>query len=229
MSLEPGEVRRRVKSLSAQAWQDGRPTAWFEELYSLAGGDPSQVPWADLEPNRHAAHLLEGLGPGAGREALVVGCGLGHDAEGLALRGWQVTALDLSPTAIDWAARLHPESTVDYLVGDAAHPPTEWQSRFDLVHEIHTLQTLPDDLREKVCQAICLCLKPGGALLVGCRGRDEGDHPRTMPMPLPKSALDRFIQLGLEQEVFEDFIDSSEGDGTRRFQALYARPLDNKV
>jgi SAM-dependent methyltransferase len=224
MSQEPGEVRQRVKSLSAQASQEGRPTAWFEELYALAGGDPAQVPWADMQPNCHAVPLLDSLGAGRGREALVVGCGLGHDAEDLALRGWKVIAFDLSPTAIEWAVRLHPESRVDYVVADAAHPTAEWKDRFDLIHEIHTLQTLPDDLRERVCQSICFCLKPGGSLLVGCRGRDEGDHPRTMPMPLPKSALDSFVQLGLQEVNFQDFIDESEGDGTMRFQALYFKP-----
>jgi len=223
MRQDDGQIRQRVVELAAKAWHEGRPTEWFEELYQVAQGDPSLVPWADLEPNRHARHLLDSLGSGEGREALVVGCGLGHDAEDLAVRGWRVTAFDLAPTAILWAKRLHPDSTVNYVVADALQPFSEWQEGFGLIHEIHTLQTLPDDLRRKVCQVLVECLAPGGILLVGCRARNEGPERQTMPIPLPKTSLDLFVDLGLEEVVFEDFLDG-EGEGAvRRFQALYRK------
>lgn len=223
MQQEEWLSRQKAQELATKAWEEGRPTDWFEELYSLAEGDASRVPWADMEPNRHARRLLDSLGSGEGKSALVVGCGLGHDAEDLSLRGYLVTAFDLSPTAIQWARKLHPETTVDYQVADAVMPPIDWQDRFDLIHEIHTLQTLPEDLRKAVCRALVACLAPGGALLVGCRGRNEGPERQTMPIPLPKSTLGFFVDLGLEEQVFEDFMEG-EGEGAvRRFQALYVR------
>ena len=76
-------------------------------------------------PVRFLAHFtsLE-----AGR-ALVVGCGLGDDAVLLAGLGWKVTAFDLSPSAVKWAAEKHEEvlklasGTVDWQVADITNTP----------------------------------------------------------------------------------------------------------
>ena len=56
--------------------------AWFEELYAqVESSGRSVVPWADLEANPNLVAWLdrEQL-DGAGKSALVVGCGLGDDA-----------------------------------------------------------------------------------------------------------------------------------------------------
>jgi SAM-dependent methyltransferase len=53
--------------------------------------------------NPNAALVTEVSGLAAGR-ALDVGCGEGADARWLARRGWQVTAVDISPTALTRAA-----------------------------------------------------------------------------------------------------------------------------
>src|ERR1700724_1465540 len=74
----------------------------FEEIYVQAGQDFTAVPWAALAPH----------------PALVVGCGLGDDAEEAARRGYQVTAFDLSPTAIGHCRDRFPGSAVDYQVAD---------------------------------------------------------------------------------------------------------------
>ncbi len=70
---------------------------------------------------------------GAGREALVVGCGYGADAEYLALLGFHTTAFDFAPAAIAAARRKHPDTRVTSLVADVLNLPREWQGRFDLV------------------------------------------------------------------------------------------------
>lgn len=80
----------------------------FEEIYARAGDDLTSVPWARFAPHPLLVMWLDSAGsPGlpasrsfAGCEALVVGCGLGDDAEELARRGYAVTAFDVSPTAI---------------------------------------------------------------------------------------------------------------------------------
>jgi protein-L-isoaspartate O-methyltransferase len=45
-----------------------------------------------------------------GKRALVVGCGLGYDAEFLARLGYAVTGFDVAPTAIERAVRENPGS-----------------------------------------------------------------------------------------------------------------------
>jgi 2-polyprenyl-3-methyl-5-hydroxy-6-metoxy-1,4-benzoquinol methylase len=105
--------RKKIRDLAQAQIAGGKPTAWFEQLYSSAGGNSSAIPWADLKPNRNLVEWLDrGIVAPRGR-ALVVGCGLGDDAEELARRGWTVTAFDIAPTAIEWCRKRHPKSKVD--------------------------------------------------------------------------------------------------------------------
>ena len=106
--------RQTARRLAQSAVERGEPLAWFEELYSRAdSADVSVVPWADLEPNPNLVQWLdrEAL-EGAGRRALVVGCGLGDDAEELDRRGFAVTAFDISASAIELAMRRFPSTRV---------------------------------------------------------------------------------------------------------------------
>ena len=63
-------------------------------------------------------------GDGAGRRAVVVGAGLGADAEHLVQHGWRTVAFDVSPAAVRLARQRHPDSQVAYQVADLlALPP----------------------------------------------------------------------------------------------------------
>ena len=95
------EVREKLLLMSEAASQAGMPRAWFEELYSAADRDDEWIPWSDGRPNPLVVEWVVGQNdPGS---ALVVGCGLGEDAAFLYQRGWDVTAFDITPTAIEWA------------------------------------------------------------------------------------------------------------------------------
>ncbi|MBT4226011.1 MAG: methyltransferase domain-containing protein, partial [Verrucomicrobia bacterium] len=71
-------------------------------------------------------------------QALVPGCGRGHDARALAQAGWAATGLDLAPSSVPLAKRLADEErlTIDYRIGDFLSD--EPHQPFDLVFE-HTL------------------------------------------------------------------------------------------
>jgi SAM-dependent methyltransferase len=155
----------------------------------------------------------------SGRKALVVGCGLGDDAEALAGTGMQVTAFDISQTAVDWCKRRFPNSAVEYLQADVLSLPEHWAGMFDLVVEIYTLQVLVPELREQAMQSIARCVAQDGRLLLVCRGRDDSDSAGEFPWPLTKAELNAFTRMGLREQSFEDFID---GD-TRRFRIVYQR------
>src|SRR6185436_7044489 len=127
------EARRRARRLERAASDRGAPLEWFEDLYSSAHG-PGDVSWADLEPNPSLTEWLEREhAPDSGGRALVVGCGLGDDAEALAALRFEVVAFDIAPTAIEWARRRFRSSPVEYLVANALDPPDDWQRRFDFV------------------------------------------------------------------------------------------------
>jgi SAM-dependent methyltransferase len=71
------------------------PVAYWEERYS--GERPV---WSGA-PNATLVDVLRGLTPG---RALDLGCGEGGDAVWLAAQGWNVTGIDISPTAVARAA-----------------------------------------------------------------------------------------------------------------------------
>src|SRR3954454_7169014 len=134
----------------------------FESLYRRVGDNLEDVPWAKLAPTAPLVAWLEREWPrGEGERALVVGCGLGDDAEELDGRGFDVSAFDISQTAIDWCRRRFPETGVDYRAADLLELPGEWSRGFALVIEIITIQSLPLALRERAVAAI------GGTVAAG--------------------------------------------------------------
>ena len=140
--------RAIARRLAQESLAKGNATGWFDTLYTQAQGDPARIPWADLHVNPHfAAWLAQHPLEGQSKTALVIGCGLGDDAEELAARGFRVTAFDVSPTAIAWCRRRYRQSHVDYCVADLLNLPAAWRLMFDFVLEVYTLQVLPPDLR----------------------------------------------------------------------------------
>ena len=216
-------ARRRARELARECAERGDPLGWFERVYSEAGGDPEGVQWADLAPNPHLVAWRESRDPrGPGRRALVVGSGLGDDAEYLAGLGLATVGFDLAPTGIAWCRRRFPYSAVDYRVADLFALPAEWRGAFDLVVEVYTLQVLPPEPRPAALAAIAGCVAEGGTLLVVARGRDESDAPGLGPWPLTRAELDALVRLGLREVDFADFPDEEEPP-VRRFRAEYRR------
>jgi SAM-dependent methyltransferase len=216
------EARRKSRELARSYAAKGDPLGWFEPLYAEAGGDSNRIQWADEAPNPHLVAWVEReqLCGEAGR-ALVVGCGLGDDAEYLAQRGFRVAAFDIAPTAVAWARGRFPSSRVNYREADLLNLPKEYRGAFDLVVEVYTLQVLPVDLRPRALDALANCVAPGGTLLVVARGRDATDEPGLAPSPLTRAELAAATEFGLEEVVFEDFVD--ENPPVRRFRVEYRR------
>ena len=195
------ELRRaRARELAAQFAERGDAVGWFDEFYREAAGDNGQIPWADLEPNKFFTTWAEDVGlKGDGRKALVVGCGLGDDAKYLKDLGFEVRGFDISPTAIEWAKRLHADSDIRFEVADLFQPPSEWLGAFDFVLEVYTIQPLPMEMRESVIDAIARFVADDGELVVVTRGREDDEEPVQLPWPLSRRDLSRFETHGLKQ------------------------------
>ena len=189
----------------AEFYRKDDPLGWFEALYREAETGAAEVPWADLRPNSNLLDFWsrhrQDVG---GKQALVIGCGLGDDADQLATWGFQTTAFDVSPTAIGAARKRFPASPVDYTVADLLTPPKSWRQNFDFVLEVYTLQVLSAALRRKAMGRIAEFLRPYGTLLVIARGRDASDDEGQMPWPLTREELTEFISAGLPEISFED-------------------------
>ena len=74
--------RKVARRLAAEAIGRGQPLEWFETLYHQAAGHEAGIPWADMTVNPTLARWLTLSPPSdAWTNALVIGCGLGDDAE----------------------------------------------------------------------------------------------------------------------------------------------------
>lgn len=194
------ENRQRVKEMVDRAIENNTPYGWFETLYQQANQQEDKIPWAKLKPHPLLASWLQ-KNPiaGAGKTALVVGCGLGDDAEALAHQGFKVTAFDVSETAIAWCKQRFPQSTVTYQVADLFATPKNWDRGFDVAIETYTIQALPLAIRSQTMEAIANLVAPGGTLLVITRLRATETEPDGPPWPLSVSELEQFPSIGLQE------------------------------
>jgi len=222
------QARARARQLAQEFAQWGDATGWFEKLYSQAQGNEQAIHWADMEVNPNLVGWLDRRNiQGKGKLALVVGCGLGDDAEELAQRDFEVVACDIAPTAIAWCRQRFPHSPVEYVVADVFDPLLAWQGGFDFVLEAYTLQVLPADVRSKAITCIAGLLAKEGTLLVICRGRSPQEPPGTLPWPLTTKELEVFKGAGLQQVQLEDYFDQEEPP-TRRFRVEYQRAFSSE-
>ncbi len=152
--------------------------AFWERMYRARS-----AVWSG-SPNAVLLEEASELTPG---RALDVGCGEGADALWLAQRGWRVTAVDVSPTALERGARRAAEvdaeaaRSIEWIHVDL----TRWEppeAAYDLVSSMFF--HLPKDSREPIFRRLAAAVAPGGSLLVvGHHPSDHGTTARRPPLP----------------------------------------------
>jgi 2-polyprenyl-3-methyl-5-hydroxy-6-metoxy-1,4-benzoquinol methylase len=188
-----------------------KPTAWFDSIYTDAQGDYTAVFWADLEPSPYLLKWLKSsVIQSTTAKAIVIGCGVGDDAEALSEAGYQVTAFDISPEAIRLCKKRYPATTVNYLVADLFDYRSQWTAAFDLVYECNTIQVLPGKYRLQARDAMVSLLSAQGHILVSCRSRLKGQQEDDIPLPVDKDEIDGFIRAGLIEDGFETYNDKQK-------------------
>ncbi|MDJ1184872.1 class I SAM-dependent methyltransferase [Roseofilum casamattae] len=213
-----------LRQLAREYVAENKATEWFEVLYSQAQQDPTLLPWAHLQPNPNLTEWLQSNSiSGSGKTALVIGCGLGDDAEELCNYGFEVVAFDVAPSAIEWCQQRFSSSSVDYAIADLLHPPMSWYRSFDFVFESYTLQALPLELRLAAMQSTADFVAPGGMLLIIARSRNEEEELSGPPWPLTEAEVMEFTRLGLASDRFEEYWDK-ETPPVRRFRITFKRP-----
>ena len=220
---QPKALQETVKSMANNSVEKQDPSGWFEPLYAAASGNTAQVPWAKNQAHPYLQQWLQEHPPQTQeKSALVVGCGLGDDAELLASIGYHVTAFDISPTAIAWCKQRFLESQVDYLVADLFNLDPGWQHKFDFVFECRNVQALPLNVRSQVIGIIANLVANNGTLLVVTRHRDDNTIPEGPPWALSSAELSQFIGLGLTEVRCDRFL---EGEQTKveQYRLEYCR------
>ncbi|MGX7680475.1 class I SAM-dependent methyltransferase [Jatrophihabitans sp. DSM 45814] len=157
---------------------------WWEQHYRGTVGRLSGTPSAQLVAE------VAGVSPGTVFEA---GCGTGADAVWLARQGWVVTAVDISPTAVQRARMLavqhEPEASnrISWLVADL----TAWQPprQYDLVVSQYVHPDMP--FGEFVTR-LAHTVAEGGTLLIVGHDRDDSHSAAHAPQTA-SIALDAVI------------------------------------
>ena len=193
---------------------------WFETLYRDNFNKTEAIPWAKLETNPFLQEYLDNhLGEG---KALVIGCGLGDDALALSEAGFEVTAIDISPSAIKWCNDRFDGFGINFCVHDVLELPDEMHEAFDFVFEAFTIQSLPLALRDKIITAISKTVSPKGKLLAVAHGKREGERYDGPPWPLEMNELRLFGMKELSELEFSIFEEQSTLS-TLKFRALYSK------
>lgn len=218
-----------AESFARDALTAGNPTGWFDPFYRAGASGEITMPWG-----RTQAHplLVERLERDAQHQqhrqhrgrAVVVGCGLGADAEYVASLGYRTTAFDVAPTAIEHCRRRYPDSPVDYRRADLFDLPAEWRAAFDLVVEIVTVQALPTDLHPGAIAAVRSLVARGGRLIVIGWAPEPDAPPPAPPWPLTRAEIESFAADGLQAVAIEQLPGAEPA--SRRWRAEFARTGD---
>jgi len=204
--------------------ENNDPTGWFDSIYKSANGDHTKVFWADLEPSPYLVSWLE-KNPidKPSKRACVIGCGVGDDAEALSKFGFEVTAFDISVTAIELCKNRYKDTKVNYVVADLFDYPKEWSKSFDVVYECNTIQVLPGDYRIKARIAMSSLICKDGYILVSCRSRNEGEKENSIPLPLTKCEMDEFVNSDKLKEISFLAYDDEQIPSVPHFFGIYQR------
>ena len=155
--------------------------------------------------------------------ALVVGCGLGDDAELIAGLGYRTLAFDISASAIEAARQRFPRSAVSYRVADLMAAPADWRQAYDLVVESMTLQALPDPPRATAIASLAALVAPGGTLIVFARGREPGTVDDGPPWSLTRPEIEAIAAGQLEVAGIDEVRDSGPSTAAWRWRAEFRR------
>ncbi len=212
--------KKMVKTYQA----NNDPTGWFDSIYKNAQGDFTKVFWADLEPSPYLVDWLkENTIKKENKTACVIGCGVGDDAEALSEFGFDVTAFDISASAIELCINRYPNTKVTYMVADLFDYPKEWFEKFDVIYECNTIQVLPDGYRKKARVAMSSLIAKDGYILVSCRSRNEGEKEDEIPFPLSKSEMDEFVTIDKLTPISFLAYDDEQVPSVPHFFAVYQK------
>lgn len=166
------------------------PAEFWEGNYRTKRGENGRV-WSG-RVNAAVEREAAGLEPG---RALEIGSGEGGDALWLAERGWTVTAVDISQTALAVGAAEAAARGVGDRIRWVQADLLEWHpdAEYDLVTSafLHAPFEFP---REQILRRAASAVAPGGTLLVVGHGEPPGSgHHRHAaggpPLPTPDEVL----------------------------------------
>jgi len=179
----------------------------WEQLYQEKPVET--MPWfnPELDPDLEQALTVLNLHEG---KFLDLGTGPGTQAIALARRGFQVTATDLSETAVQ-NARIRAEAeglSITFRQDDILK--SHLDHGFDILLDRGVFHVFPPNLRPDYVAVIGRLLKPQGYLFLKCfsveETREEGPY-RFTPEEIRDTFGDRFLIHSIEPTVYHGTLD----------------------
>ncbi|MBV9320592.1 MAG: class I SAM-dependent methyltransferase [Mycobacterium sp.] len=204
----------------------GFPRIDFDALYrgeSPAEGVPAMKtpPWDTKAPKEGVvAWQTDGLVHG---DVLDIGCGLGDNAVYLAQQGYNVTGLDISPTALITAERRARDAGVNVTFAVADATTLEgYTDAFDTVIDSGMFHCLDDDGKRSYAAAVHRATRDGATLLLSCFS-DANPPDADPPRPVVTEQTVRDVLGGADWEIvsLEPFTVRREQEGTEVEMAFW--------
>jgi SAM-dependent methyltransferase len=170
------------------------------------------VPWVVEEPPKALVDLVES-GDLRPCKAIDLGCGTGNYAIYLAGRGFRVTGVDISPTAITLAGENAKNKGVscDFIVADVLGDLKEVEGTFDFAYDWELLHHIFPEQRNTYVENVAGLLNPKGHYLSVCfseRSPQFGGSGKYRETPLG-TVLYFSSEIELS-ELFEPFFQINE-------------------
>ncbi|MGQ9718722.1 MAG: class I SAM-dependent methyltransferase [Nitrososphaerales archaeon] len=132
------------------------------------------LPWELGRPRKVLVELIESGKIRKGR-ALDICCGAGTNTVSMALKGFEVTEMDIAPKAIEMAKGKAKKARVDirFISGNAVHLPFK-DKEFDFIFDMGCFHhILPED-REAFIKGVHRTLRVGGKYFLTCFSYKNG-------------------------------------------------------
>jgi len=129
----------------------------------------SEIPWDIEEPPKPLVELLT-TGKIHPCNAIDLGCGSGNYSIYLAKQGFDVTGIDISPTAINIAKEKADEKgvTCDFISGNLLYNLNELSGRFDFAFDWEVLHHIFPDDRKRYIKNVVNLLRSGARYFSVC-------------------------------------------------------------
>jgi 2-polyprenyl-3-methyl-5-hydroxy-6-metoxy-1,4-benzoquinol methylase len=179
----------------------------WEQLYR--NQDVESMPWFNPELDLDLDEALTNLNIQTGT-ALDLGTGPGTQAMALAERGFEVTATDLSETAIEKALAKAKEKSLDICFRQDDILNSKLDQKFDFVLDRGCFHVFPPEQRQNYIRVVDSLIKPKGYLFLKCfsqlETREAGPY-RFTPEEIQEIFSSRFNVTSVKETVYYGTLD----------------------
>jgi SAM-dependent methyltransferase len=171
-----GETILANRRLAAGVMPSGPEGMALVERWDARYRGDSRPGWDKGIPSSHLKAAVESgmIKPG---RAVVLGCGTGTNAIYLAKRGFEVTAIDIAPTALNLAQDKAEKANakVRWLLADVLAPPVDLE-RFDLIFDRGCYHGVRRSNAKAYVKTVERISRPGAHILILAGNANEDRH-----------------------------------------------------